>query len=355
VLAVAIGAVGVSCKKAPASGSAAPSASAPAAAAPPSGAAAPGATAGPAASPALPPPPKPVPAQIPPVVAKVNGEPIEKWEFENAIRSVEARAGGPVPAERRDEILRGVLDQLVAFHLLAQEAHARKLVVADADVDAQLADIRRGFPSEDVFKQEMSKQGVSLDQIKSQARMRLEVSKLIDAEITAKIAVPDADVDAFYKQNPERFKQNESVHASHILIGVPQNATPQQKAQAKSAAQDALKKARAGADFAALAKERSNDSSAQNGGDLGFVPRGQTVPAFEDAAFKLKPGQMSGVVETQFGYHIIKVHEHRDARTAPFAEVSAQIKQFLEQGQRETKLQQFVETARARARIEVLV
>lgn len=313
------------------------------------------ATAATPATPEAPAPPKPMPAQLPTVLAKVNGEAVEKWEFDNALKGVEARAGAPVPPEKRDEVLRGLLDQLVAFHLLAQESRARKLDVTDADVEKQFTQIKSGFPSEDAFNQGLAQQGLTVDQLKMQTRTRMLVSKVIEAEVASKVNVPDSEVDAFYKQNTERFKQNESVHASHILIAIPQNATPAQKTAAKASAQAALKKIRGGADFAAVAKETSNDSSAQNGGDLGFVPRGQTVPAFEEAAFALKPGTVSGIVETPFGYHIIKVHEKRPARTAPFAEVSEQIKQFLTQGEREKQLEQFIDAAKAKAKIEMLV
>jgi peptidyl-prolyl cis-trans isomerase C len=316
------------------------------------------APAGPAASatPAAPALPKPMPAQIPAVLARVNGEAIEKWEFDNAIKAVEQRAGGPVPAERRDEILRGVLDQLVTLHLLAQESKGRKIEVTDADIDGQIAQIKKGYPDEEAFNKDVAAQGMTVPQLKSQTRQRLLAQKLVESpDVTGGVLVGDAEVDGFYKQNPDRFKQPESVHASHILIGLPQNPTPAQKAQARAAAQDTLNKIKGGGDFATLARERSNDSSAQNGGDLGFVPRGQTVAPFEEAAFKLKPGAVSGIVETQFGFHIIKAHEHRAARTVPFAEVSGQIKQFLEQQQKEAKLQKFVEATKSKAKIEMMV
>jgi peptidyl-prolyl cis-trans isomerase C len=338
----------VSCKKADAPKPAA----APATAAAPAGA--PGSTA--PGVPGAPAAPKPMPPQIPDVLAKVNGEKIERWEFDNAVKRMEARAGGPVPPDKRDEVLRGVLDQLVAYHLLAQESRARKLAVPDADVDARLADIRKGFPTEDAFKQGIAAQGLTLDQLKSQAKTSLEVAKVIDAEVNSKVAVQDPEVKTFYDQNLQRFKQGDSVHAAHILIGVPQNATAEAKAEARAKANLVLKTVKAGGDFATLARANSQDSgSAQNGGDLGFFPKGQMTPAFEEAAFKLKPGSTSNLVETPFGFHIIKVLERRAPRTAPFDEVSGQIKDFLTQGQREQKLEQFVESVKAKGKIEILV
>ena len=179
---------------------------------------------------------------------------------------------------------------------------------------------------------------------------------MIDAEVSSKVAVQDAEVSTFYQQNLEKFKQGDSVHASHILFGVTQGATPAQKTEAKARAQAALKQVRAGADFAAMAKAQSQDpGSAPNGGDLGFFPKGQMNPQFEDAAFGTKTGTVSAVVETPFGFHIIKVHERRAPRTAPLTEVAGQIKDFLTQGQREQKLEQFVEQVKARGKIEILV
>jgi peptidyl-prolyl cis-trans isomerase C len=337
-----------SCKKPATPPAPASSATVPA----PPGAGAPAAPGVPGAPAAI----KPVPAEIPAVVARVNGEVIERWEFDNAVKRVEQRAGSSVPPEKRDEVLRGVLDQLVAYHLLAQESRARKIAVPDSDVDARLAEIKKSFPTEDAFTQGIAAQGLTPEHLRAQTRTSLEVSKVIEAEVASKVAVQDAEVSTFYQQNLERFKQGDTVHASHILFGVPQDALAPQKADAKARAQAALKAIKGGADFATIAREQSQDQgSAQNGGDLGFFPKGQMNPQFEDAAFKLKAGAVSPVVETPFGFHVIKVHEKRGPRTAPLPEVAGQIKDFLMQGQREQKLEQFVEQVKSKAKIEILV
>lgn len=349
-LLIAAALTSVACKKPSPAGSAAPASTGTAQSVPANPV--PGSN---AATPA-PVPPKPMPAQLPDVLARVNGEPVERWEFDNAVKRLEARAGGSIPADRRDEILRGVLDQLVAYHLLAQEARARKFAAADQDVDARVAEIRKNFPDEAAFTQAIAAQGLTVDHLRAQTRSNLEVQKVIDAEVSAKVSVQDADVSTFYQQNLEKFKQGESVRASHILIGVPQGATPEQKSAAKAKAEAALKQVRGGADFGAVARAQSQDpGSAQNGGDLGFFPKGQMTPAFEEAAFKLKTGAVSNIVETPFGFHIIKSLGRRPARTAPLDEVSGQIKDFLTQGQREQKLEQFIAQAKSKSRLEVLV
>jgi len=253
----------------------------------------------------------------------------------------------PPNANRILHVIRAVRIR-IQRHLIAKSlSHQR---------NQRLAEIRKGFPTEEAFKQGITAQGLTLEQLKSQAKTSLEVAKVIETEVNAKVAVQEPEVKGFYDQNLAQFKQGDTVHAAHILIGLPQGATPEQKAQAKTKAATVLKTVKAGGDFATLARANSSDpGSAPNGGDLGFFPKGQMTPAFEEAAFKLKPGTVSPLVETPFGFHIIKVIERRPPRTAPFDEVSAKIKEYLEQGQRGQKLEQFVEQVKAKGKVEILV
>jgi peptidyl-prolyl cis-trans isomerase C len=167
--------------------------------------------------------------------------------------------------------------------------------------------------------------------------------------------VKPADVSAFYEKNPERFQQPEAVHASHVLITVPQGADAATKAAARAKAEDVLKQARAGADFAKLARTYSNDASAPRGGDLGFFPKGQMAPTFEAAAFALAPNQISDVVETPFGFHVIKMLEKRTAQSVPFGQAAPQIEQYLRQEQQQTKTRAFVQQLRAKGNVQVFI
>jgi parvulin-like peptidyl-prolyl isomerase len=146
------------------------------------------------------------------------------------------------------------------------------------------------------------------------------------------------------------------VHASHILIRTPENADAAAKAKAKTQADDLLAQIKKGADFAGLAKKFSQDpGSAQTGGDLGCFRKGQMVPAFEQAAFALKPGQMSGVVETPFGYHIIRVSEFKAGRDPGYDEVKPQIEEYLKQQLRDRKSQEFVDQLKAKGKIQIFI
>jgi peptidyl-prolyl cis-trans isomerase C len=301
-------------------------------------------------------PVKALPETLPDVLAKVNGEAVTRKELEDYVRNLEGQAGSPIPADQRDRIYRGVLDQLVGYKLLVQEAKARKVVVADADVDARIAEVKKQFPSEDLFMQTLIDRKMTIDQLKGDARRDLSIARLIEGEISPRVAVKPAQVEDFYKNNPEKFHQPESVRASHILIATAENADAAAKAQARAKAEQILKDLKAGKDFATLARQHSQDpGSAVNGGDLGVFPQGQMVGPFNDAAFSLKPGATSDLVETQFGYHIIRVAEKKPARTVPLEEMRPQIEEFLKHQNRETETESFVKALRAKGKVEILV
>ena len=299
---------------------------------------------------------KPLPEKLPDVIAKVNGESVTRTELEDYVRNLEGQAGSPIPADQRDRIYRGVIDQLVGYKLLVQEAKARKVVVADADVDARIAEVKKQFPSEDLFMQTLIDRKMTVDQIKADARRDMSIARLIEAEIAPRVAVKPGQVEEFYKSNPDKFLQPERVRASHILIATAENADAATKAQAKAKAQQVLKDVKAGKDFAALARQHSQDpGSAVNGGDLGFFQQGQMVGPFNDAAFSLKPGAPSDLVETQFGFHIIRVAEKQPARTVPLEEVRPRIEEFLQHQNRESETESFVKALRAKSKVEILV
>jgi peptidyl-prolyl cis-trans isomerase C len=303
-----------------------------------------------------PPPVKPVAAQLPDVIARVNGEPIQRAEFEKAIKTLEAQNGGSVPADQRDRVYRGVLDQMIGYKLLVQESQARKIAVADAELEARVSQIRSQFPTEEAFKQVLAQQNLTVEQLKSDARSELLVTNLLKAEVEPKVAVTPEQVSDFYQKNPDKFQQGERVRASHILLAFPPNADAAAKLTVKTKAEGLLKELKAGKDFATLAKANSQDpGSAVKGGDLDYFEKGQMVGPFDQAAFTLKPGEMSDLVETQFGYHIIKVTEKQASRAVPLAEVRDKIQQYLDNQSRQAATEAFVGALKTKGKVEIFI
>ena len=308
-----------------------------------------------AATPTPPPaPPKPVPAALPDVLARVNDEPVKKADFDLLLRNIELN-NGPIPAERRDEILRKILDDLVTYTMLKQEAKARNIEVADAEIEQQLAVMKQQAGNEALFKKALADRNMTEARLRSDARVQLSISKMMNAQVASAPAATDADVKVFYDKNPDKFTRGESVRASHILIRVSDKAPEEEKQKARARIDGVLKRAKAGEDFAVLAREHSQDGSAAQGGDLNYVVKGQMVQPFDQAAFALKPNEISGVVTTEFGYHIIKVVDHKAAGAVPLDEVAENVKKFLTEQKKQETAQAFINQVKQKSKIEVLI
>jgi peptidyl-prolyl cis-trans isomerase C len=310
----------------------------------------PGASAIPAA------PARPVPAQLPEVVAYVNGEAISRADVETGIAELEARAGQPVPADRRDVVVRDVLNQLIGYRLLLQETRERLTSVPEADVDATIADLRAQVPSEEAFFETLQLRQMTLEMLRTEARQSLQVNALLESEIGAAAPVTEEEIVEFYGQNPSDFQQDERVRASHILLSFPENPNAATKEETRARAADVLNLVKTGAEFAAVAMQYSDDpGSRANGGDLGYFQRGQMVPPFEQVAFSLATAQISDLVESSFGYHIIQVTDRQAPRTIPLDEVRQEVLQFLTDRNRDLQMQVFVDSLRAGSQVDIYI
>jgi len=220
ILVAALGCSAAACRKA-----ATPSDTAAAASQPQTGAtgATPPAT---AATPVPTPPPtaKPMPAELPDVLARVNGESVKKADLDRLIKNMELSANQPIPADRRDEILRGALDQLVTYTVLSQETRARKVTVTDAEIDGNLKQMQSQFPNEQEFKKALTARGMTLERLRSDARIDMSINRMMETELAGTPVPTDAQVREFYDKNPDKFKQDETIRASHILIPADEKA-----------------------------------------------------------------------------------------------------------------------------------
>ncbi len=265
-----------------------------------------------------------------------------------------ALQAGNVPPDRRPSAYRQALDQLVMRELITQEAQARQIAPDETVVERDYKQARGRFQSEQEWAHFLSGSGFDPAAFRRELRTRNVVDKVVRQEAEKLPAVlSDADAKAFYDQNPTLFDPGERVRASHILLRVPEGAGPGVKKAQRAKAETALARVRKGEDFAAVARQVSEDpGSAPRGGDLGAFGKGQMVPAFAQAAFALPAGQVSGLVESPFGFHIIKVHERLPAGKVPFDPVKGQIKDHLAQTRREKAVDDLVRGLKAKAKIE---
>lgn len=281
--------------------------------------------------------------------ATVNGVAIGQDRLQASLDAYMRRnkvgAGGVFDPKFYNNMRKQVLDVLIAQELLWQEAKARGLVASDEETRAALDQIRTQAGSESAFATTLHEGGFGDEAAFAEdLKRRLSVQKLIAADIVPSIEVSEAEVREFYEANAERFVQPEQIRARHILIKVPKEADDAARASARERIEAIHAEAKDGADFAELAKQRSEGPTAPKGGDLGFFGRGQMVKPFEEAAFALEPGAVSDPVQTSFGYHVIKVEQRRGGEAIPEEAVAARIREYLTR----TKIQEAV-AARAEA------
>ncbi|MEX2270113.1 MAG: peptidylprolyl isomerase [Vicinamibacterales bacterium] len=298
----------------------------------------------------------PVPLVFPPVVARVNGEEILRADLERSIRGVETEVNQRVPGDKRDGVVRGVLERLINYRLLLQEARARGIEVAPGEIDAQLDALARQFRSEEELRAALMQRGVTVDMLREDARRDLRVAKLVSQEAGKDVAVPVEDVRKFYDANLERFRQPESARASHVFVRVPADADEKARNGLRQRAESIMRLAKRGDDFAALAKNYSEDrATGVKGGELGWFNRGATPREFDEVVFALQPGEIGGPAHTVDGYHIVKVAGRRPSRIQPFEEVQSDLATYLLRELQDRLTVRLINQLREKAKIEVLL
>ena len=288
-------------------------------------------------------------------VAVVNGVEISRADFDAEIsraRQQFAGMGQPISGERLSEIKKDVLENLIGRELLYQTSQKHGIKVDEAAINNQLAMLKKRFPSEAEFNKVLSKNNLSEAAMRAQLERNTAIKEFIDKQFVQKVTISDKESKAYYESNPEYFKQPEQVQASHILIKIDSKVDESQKAQARKKIENIQKRLQKGEDFAALAKESSQCPSKAKGGDLGYFQRGQMVPAFEQVAFALKPGAVSDIVETKFGYHLIKVIGKKPETTIPYKDVKDKLEQHLKREKIQKEVTLHVEKLNEKAKVE---
>ena len=274
------------------------------------------------------------------------------FETQRAIEQLARR--GQVPSEEMmPQIREDVLNRMIEEELLYQASQAAGIKVPDSRVEKELASIKERFPSDKEFQEALAGIGMSEDDLKRKITRGVAIEELIKNDVVQEIEVSDEESRSFYEQNASMFEKPEQVKARHILIKTVEDATAEQKTEARKRIDDVRQKVVDGGDFAALAQEYSEGPSSARGGDLGYFSRGQMVKPFEDVAFVLEKGEISEVVETQFGYHIIEVTDHQAASVVAYETAQAQIVERLKAEKSRSQIRAYIETLRGKADIKI--
>jgi len=302
-------------------------------------------------------------AFLPEVVATVGDEKITKADFVKAVSAV-VPPGQQIPPQylkqMAPKVANGLVDQIVLL-ALAEQAGVKP---SPELVMSQFEKMYNSMPAEQkaMMENQLKQQGTTVADYKKKmgndvnAQKGMAIDKYIKDNIASKVNVTDQDVQNFYNTKKEHFKTPETVTASHILIK-PDANTPEAKEAAKAKASEVLKKVQANPEsFGALAAAESACPSGKKAqGSLGQFKRGQMVPEFDKVAFTLEPNKLSEVVETQFGYHVIKVTDKKAAADVPFEQVKAYIKQQLTGQKVQEALKATIDKEKAKLNVKINV
>jgi foldase protein PrsA len=281
--------------------------------------------------------------------AKVNGEAVSTEALNQQLEQLKKQYPnmftGADGEGRLLDFKQRLLDNIINQKLIEQAAKDKGIKISDADVQKQIDQLRAGFKDQAQFDEALKSAGMTVDGLKTQIRNQLVTQKLIDS-LSSNTKVSEADIQAYYDKNKAQFYQKASKKASHILF------KPEDKAKAEAV----LAEVQNGGNFEALAKKNSIDTAtASKGGDLGW-PTSAYVPEFQAALDKLKKGETTTkLVQSPFGWHIIRVTDERAGTQQSLAEVKSQIQQIIVQQRKGDAYQTFLDDLRKNAKIEILI
>lgn len=298
---------------------------------------------------------KPQPPAVTGPAARVNGVEIGMAAIEEEVQKITQGGARNIPEDRLAKIRQNIVNRLIEEELIRQEVERQGVQVTKEEVDAEFERYKGRFKSEEQFNNFLKHGRTTVEEIRARLERSAALNKLL-TKIGA-LAVTDEEIQKAYESGIKMYTEPEQVHARHILIKVADNAPADQVEAAKKKAAEAMKRLKKGEDFAAVAKEMSDDAvSREKGGDLGFFRRGVMVPKFEEAAFALKPGEMTKEpVRTPFGFHIIQVLERKAERVKPLEEVREQITESLRNRNLFKARRELVERLRKEGKVENLL
>jgi peptidyl-prolyl cis-trans isomerase C len=292
------------------------------------------------------------------MIAKVNGTTITVSDLEKEVKGMLAQYHQQqVPLEQIQPMLpqikKQAIESLINRQLLYEEVDRRNIVSDSDQVKAEIKKIASSYPSQAEFEKQLNENGFSVDQMEKDMEQQLKLDLLIKEDLKFKdIQVTEEEASSFFKSNPDSFQAPIQVRASHILLKASPEDPQDVKTQKRLELAGILGRIEKGADFADMARNHSDCPSKEQGGDLGLFGKGAMIKPFEDAAFSMNLGEVSDIVETEFGFHIIRLEERNEERKEEFDAVKEEIINHLAATKEQAKFDEFIKDLRNEAAIE---
>ena len=291
------------------------------------------------------------------VVAMVNQEMITLSEVEKRIPSLKEEIMTEdrlQKQERKQALFRQVLEKLIEEKLIDQEAKKSAVKVSSKEVEAAVEEVKRrnGATQEDL-ERALAVEGLTLETYKKQIEKTIQRQRLINWSVKVEEKAGEKEFREFYQKNISRYRSNETYRPAQILFIIPKEATPEEIREIRKKCQSVLERIRKGDDFGELALLYSEDTSNRDRGDLGYFKKGELLPIFEREALRLRVGEVSGIIRTEFGFHIIKLLDRKGTDPLPFEEVVERVKADYYESEMEKAFRQFLTTLKEKAVIEI--
>jgi peptidyl-prolyl cis-trans isomerase C len=297
----------------------------------------------------------PVQAGAGKTIVEVNGLPLTQGEVDQKVNRTIESLKDQIPPDQLEEFKKNVqgkiVDDFINRTIISQEMDKQKITADESEVQKALDEVASKVPQGMTLEAMLKQGGVTMDEMKDNIRFSLRANKLFETQVKSDYVPTAEEISTYYNENKKKYDMPESVHARHILIKVDEKADDKTKAEKKGKIEAVRKQLVGGADFAKLAGEVSDCPSKAKGGDLGTFPRGRMVKPFEDAAFGQKVNEIGPVIQTQFGYHIIQVLEHSQAKQKSLEEVKSSIEETLKNRKRQEIAQNYMEGLKQKAKI----
>lgn len=291
--------------------------------------------------------------------AQVNDTVITRQRVQHSVevlmQAKHLNYGGITHPAQYKEMERQVVEELIAQELLWQEAKRQGYSATGTELERTLEQMRQRYPSEEAYLADLRTGGFTAESYKDDLHRQITVRHFIEETMVKRVAVSNEDIHEAYMTNQAQLMQPELVKVRHILIAVAPTADDAAIAAARATIERVQAEVHAGAEFTELATRYSQDATAAKAGELGFVPRGAFVKPFEDAAFALKVGEVSDIVRTRYGFHLIKMEARQEARALTEAEATPQLRRYLASKRLQEVVQEEVNSLRAKGHVDVKV
>jgi len=293
------------------------------------------------------------------IAAVVNDDIITISEVREAmafeVEQLRQRYRGEMLQEKTRELYQNTLQPLIDLQLQLAQAKKLNLQASEEDVNFHMERLKEDNRLSDAQLQDMlQSRGMTMESYRKQIRESLLVSKVVNAEVRSRLVILETELQEAYEQRQSQYRVAGELTVSHILFLVPEGAATEPEKRVKAKAAEVLQQLRDGRDFAALAREYSEGPSAERDGLLGTFRTGELLPGFEEAVAGLQPGDISDLVRTQVGWHIIRLESRKAGGHQPFEEVREELRSELSRTKTEKKYMEWLESLRQQSYIKIL-